>query len=405
MEERFDIKGTSLRIILDSRGNKTVEATVVLNSGAKGICSAPAGASTGATEVIPFRDGRAEESLNFFERNVKESLKGFNGFNQSGFDNLLKNIDGTENFSSMGGNVSTALSVALAKAVSNELGIPLYRYAGGNFRMKAPKPIGNVIGGGKHAINGTTFQEFLVSNDSSSFLEAIEINALIHKRIGQKAKAIMKNVSIGVGDERAWVLSISDDQAMQLLKDSADEIAEEKKVKVYLGFDAAASSFYEKGKYVYKEKKRDQGEQIQYVLDAHRNYGFYYMEDPMDEADFEGHAEITKAVGKKALIVGDDLYTTNASRIRKGIETKATNGVLIKVNQIGTLTDTWDAVKVATSASMENVISHRSGETTDDFIAHLSLAFSSTFIKSGTIGGERVAKLNELARLQEEIEH
>lgn len=405
MEDRFEISGTSLRIILDSRGNKTVEATLALKTGAVGVCSAPAGASTGATEVIPFRDGRAEESLNYFERNVKESLKGFNGLNQVGFDALLKNIDGTENFSAMGGNVSTALSIALSKAVAKEIGIPLYRYVGGNFRMKPPKPIGNVIGGGKHAINGTTFQEFLVSNDSSSFLEAIEINSLIHKKIGEKAKALMKNVSIGVGDERAWVLSISDEKAMELLKDSANEVANERKVKVYLGFDAAASSFYEKGKYVYREKKRDQGEQVQYIIDAHKKYGFYYMEDPMDEADFEGHAEITKAVGKNALIVGDDLYTTNASRIRKGIETKATNGVLIKVNQIGTLTDTWDAVKTATSASMKNVISHRSGETTDDFIAHLSLAFSSTFIKSGTIGGERLAKLNELARIQEEIEY
>ncbi|MHB1439799.1 MAG: phosphopyruvate hydratase [Cuniculiplasma sp.] len=405
MEDKLNISNTSLRIILDSRGNKTVEATVVLKSGSTGVCSAPSGASTGATEVIPFRDGNAEESLSYFNRNVRESLKNFNGLNQVGFDKLLKNIDGTENFAAMGGNVSTALSIALAKAVSREIGIPLYRYVGGNFRMKAPKPIGNVIGGGKHAINGTTFQEFLVSNDSSSFLEAIEINSLIHKRIGQKAKEIMKNVSIGVGDERAWVLSISDEEAMQLLKDAADEVSEERKVKTILGFDAAASSFYEKEKYVYREKKRDQGEQIQYILDAHKNYGFYFIEDPMDEADFEGHAAITKSLGNKALIVGDDLYTTNSARIRKGIELKATNGVLIKVNQIGTLTDTWDAVKTATEASMKNVISHRSGETTDDFIAHLSLAFSSTFIKSGTIGGERLAKLNELVRIQEEIEY
>jgi enolase len=404
MEGRFRISNASIRTILDSRGNKTVEATIFLDSGKYGVCSAPSGASTGATEVIPFRDGNVEESINFFNNNVKSSIIGFNALNQTGFDNLLKSIDDTKDFSAMGGNVSTALSIAVAKAVAKELGIPLYRYAGGNFRMKLPKPMGNVIGGGKHAINGTTFQEFLVSNDSSSFLEAIEINALIHKRIGQKAKEIFKDISIGLGDEKAWVLSLSDQKAMELLKDAADEIADEKKTKVYLGFDAAASSFYENGKYIYKEKSRDQGEQIQYVLDAHKNYGFYFIEDPMDETDFEGHAEITKAVGNSALVVGDDLYTTNQSRIKKGIELKATNGVLIKVNQIGTLSDTWDAVKTATAASMKNVISHRSGETDDDFIAHLSLAFSSTFIKTGTIGGERLAKLNELVRIQEGLE-
>ncbi len=403
MSSRFIIKNTNLRLILDSRGKYTVEATVMLDSGAKGVCAAPSGASTGATEVKSFRDGSAKESLDFYERKVKESLKNFNGLNQTGFDKLLKTIDGTEDFSAMGGNVSTALSIALSKAVAHELDIPLYRYVGGNFGMKLPKPIGNVIGGGKHAINGTTFQEFLVSNDSSSFLEAIETNALVHKRIGERASKMFKDVSIGLGDEKAWALSISDEQAMTLIQDAAKEIGDERKVKMYLGFDAASSSFYSDGKYHYREKDRDQGEQIQYILDAHKNHGFYFIEDPMDENDFEGFAEITKKVRGTALVVGDDLYTTNAKRIRKGIEMKSSNGVLIKVNQIGTLTDTWEAVKVATEASMKNVISHRSGETTDDFIAHLSLAFNSTFIKSGTIGGERLAKLNELVRIQEDL--
>lgn len=403
MNPRFAIKSTGLRLILDSRGKYTVEATIMLESGAKGVCAAPSGASTGATEVKPFRDGNAKESLDFYERNVRESIKNFNGLNQTGFDRLLKTIDGTEDFSAMGGNVSTALSIALSKAVANELGIPLYRYVGGNFEMKLPKPIGNVIGGGKHAINGTTFQEFLVSNDSSSFLEAIETNALVHRRIGEKAHELFKDVSIGIGDEKAWALSVSDEKAMELLEDSAKEIGEERKVKMYLGFDAASTSFYKDGNYIYRKKSRDQGEQIQYILDAQKNHGFYFIEDPMEETDFEGFAEITKKIGDRALIVGDDLYTTNAERIRKGIEMKASNGVLIKVNQIGTLTQTWEAVRVATEASMKNVISHRSGETTDDFIAPLSLAFNSTFIKSGTIGGERLAKLNELVRIQEEL--
>lgn len=404
MENEFEIVDAKLRAILDSRGNKTVEAEVRLRSGARGISSAPAGASTGETEVIPFHNGKTEESISIFNRTVRSAILGFNAFNQSGFDNLLKAIDGTDNFSEIGGNVSTALSIAVAKAVANHLGIPLYRYAGGNFRGSLPKPIGNVIGGGKHAINGTTIQEFLVTNDAKNFLEAIEINAKVHKKIGEIAKGIFKDVSIGVGDERAWVLSIDDVKAMEILKQAADEISRERKIKIYLGMDAAASTYFEDGKYVYKKEKLTRDQQIDYMIKAHKEFGFKYIEDPMDERDFEGHAEITKAIGKGCLIVGDDLYTTNVKRIREGIAKKATNGVLIKVNQIGTLSDTWDSVKAATEASMKNVISHRSGETTDDFIAHLSIAFGSEYIKSGTIGGERLAKLNELVRLQEDLQ-
>ncbi len=404
MENEFEITGVKLRTILDSRGNRTVEAEIELNSGFKGISSAPAGASTGATEVIPFHNGNVKESIDFFNKNLRNSVIGFNALNQSGFDSLLKSMDGTDNFSNLGGNVATALSMAVAKAVANHLNIPLYRYAGGNFRPKLPKPIGNVIGGGKHAINGTTIQEFLVSNDAHSFLEAIEINAMVHKRIGEIAKGIFKDVSIGVGDERAWVLSVDDTKAMEILKQAADEISKKRNVNIVLGMDAAASSFYENGKYVYRKETLSRDQQIDYMINAHREFGFKYIEDPMDETDFEGHGRITEAIGKECLIVGDDLYTTNSKRIREGIAKKATNGVLIKVNQIGTLTDTWDAVKTATEASMKNVISHRSGETTDDFIAHLSVAFSSEYIKSGTIGGERLAKLNELVRIQEDLE-
>ena len=404
MENQFEIENSSMRLVLDSRGNRTVEATIRLRGGSTGTCSAPSGASTGATEVKSFRNSSAEESVKYFNRSVRQSISGFNGLNQSGFDNLLKKIDGTKDFVEMGGNASTALSIALAKAVSNQSGIPLYRYAGGSFRGKMPKPLGNVIGGGKHAINGTTIQEFFISNDSKSFLKAMEFNVAVHKRIGQMAKDIFKDVSIGVGDEKAWVLSIDDTRAMEMLKEAAVEVSKELKANYILGFDAASSSFYENGKYVYRDHKKTRDEQIDFVIESHKKFGFTVFEDPMDENDFEGHAAITQAIGKSSLIVGDDLYTTNAERIREGIKKKATNAVLIKVNQIGTLTDTWDAVKTATEASMKNVISHRSGETEDNFIAHLSIAFSSEYIKSGAIGGERLAKLNELVRIQEDFE-
>jgi len=174
-------------------------------------------------------------------------------------------------------------------------------------------------------------------------------------------------------------------------------------MEIKIGTDFAASSFFENGKYVYRDRKLNQDQQIDYAISMVKDHGFYFLEDPMDETDFEGFARVTAAVGDRALVVGDDIYTTNVERIKKGIEMKSSNGVLIKVNQIGTLTDTYEAVKVATKAGMRNAISHRSGETTDNFIAHLAVAFSSTFIKSGTIGGERLAKLNELARIEEDL--
>ncbi|MGP6220839.1 phosphopyruvate hydratase [Caldiplasma sukawensis] len=404
MQTDLYIEDSEVRVILDSRGNRTVEATIYLNSGHYGTCSAPSGASTGETEVQSFRNGSADQSLDFFYRNVRESIRGFSAMDQSGFDALLHEIDGTENFSEMGGNLSTALSVALAKAIASYSDLPLYRYAGGNFRMKCPKPLGNVIGGGKHAINGTTIQEILVTNDAENFLEAIEINALIHKKIGRMASDIFKNVSIGVGDERAWVLSLDDEKALEIASEAAKEVGKEKKVKTYIGIDAASTSYYDNGKYKYREKSLTRDEQIDYMISLQKEFSLKVMEDPMMDSDFEGFAEILKKCGKNTIIVGDDLYTTNVKRIRMGIEKNATNGALIKVNQIGTLTDTWDAVIEAKKAGMKIVTSHRSGETEDNFIAHLSVAFGSDYIKSGTIGGERLAKLNELVRIQEDLQ-
>ena len=402
MNDDFKITDCSARVILDSRGNTTVEASVRIGNFI-GTCGAPSGASTGATEVIPFRNSSPVETVENFYARVRQRLIGFNAFNHSGFDDLLKEIDGSENFVEIGGNLSTALSIACAKAVANKLGIPLYRYAGGNFRAKLPKPLGNVLGGGKHAINGTTIQEFLVSNSSESFLKAIMVNSKIHKRVGKLLSEKLPGQSIGVGDERAWVASISDEDAMEIMKRACNEVSSEEKVNVVMGSDLAASNFFDGSSYTYKNQKLSRDQQIDFVKAMVKEKGFTIIEDPMDENDFDGFSLITSSVGSRALIIGDDLYTTNARRIERGIELHSTNAVLIKVNQIGTLTETWKAVKVATDASMKNVISHRSGETTDDFIAHLSIAFSSSYIKTGTIGGERLAKLNELVRIEEDL--
>ena len=221
--------------------------------------------------------------------------------------------------------------------------------------------------------------------------------------MGEKLSEKLKGQSVGLGDEKAWTADVSDEEAIDIMKSAAGEVSSENNIKIYLGVDFAADSFHENGKYKYKKSTKTRDEQIDYVISLNREHGFYYIEDPLYDNDFEGFAEITKKIGKNAMIVGDDLYTTNATRIQKGVELKSTNAVLIKVNQIGTLSDTVTSVKVATKNSMDTVVSHRSGETTDDFIASLAVAFNSRFIKTGTIGGERLAKLNEVIRIEEDL--
>ncbi len=401
MVDDFEILASNARIILDSRGNPTVECDI-FTSYSMGRSSAPSGASTGKTEVSAFPKGGAAASIEFFNKNVKKAITGFNALDQKGFDELLREIDGTDNFSAMGGNLSTALSIACAKAVSNGMGIPLYRYVGG-MGISVPEPLGNVIGGGQHARNGTTIQELLVSAEGKTFLESITVNSKVHRRIGEILQDRLKGQGIGVGDERAWVAAIKDEEAIDIVLRAAKEISSETKVKIRVGSDFAASSYYKDGKYVYKDHTFTKDQQIDFAISLIKERGFFLLEDPMDEGDFDGFAAITSAVGSRGLIVGDDIYTTRADLIRKGIEKKSSNAVLIKVNQVGTLTSTMEAVETARMAGWKNVISHRSGETTDDFLAHLSVAFRSYLIKSGTVGGERLAKLNELVRIQEDL--
>lgn len=399
--ENIGIVDSKITKIFDSRGNPTVEATIFLDY-SSGTASAPAGASTGKTEVKAYPDNDINKSVDFYNNHVKTALHGFNAMNQGAFDQLLHELDGTEDFSNMGGNLATALSMANAKAVSNYLDIPLYRYVGG-LNPTIPRPMGNIIGGGKHSKNGTTIQEFLVSSQGKTFYDSVFYNILVHRRVGEKLSEKLEGQSVGLGDEKAWTADVSDEEAIEIIKSAAGEISSENKIRIYMGVDFAADSFHENGKYNYKKSVKTRDEQIDYAISLNKNHGFYYIEDPLYDNDFEGFAEITKKIGKNAMVVGDDLYTTNANRIQKGIELKSTNAVLIKVNQIGTLSDTVTSVKLATKNSMDTVVSHRSGETTDDFIASLAIAFNSRFIKTGTIGGERLAKLNEVIRIEEDL--
>lgn len=402
MDKSLGIRDAFVRIIADSRGNPTVEATIMLEN-AVGICSAPSGASTGETEVKAFPDGGAAKSVELFNSAVRKEILGFNSLKQSEFDRKLEEIDGTGNFSRIGGNLATALSIALAKASSNALGVPLYKYAGGLFSSRIPKPLGNVLGGGKHSRNGTTIQEFFVSTQTDDAFKNVFTNIKVHRRVGEKLSEKFPDISIGVGDERAWTCNIEDIDAVDLVRDAALEIEHETKTKILVGSDLASTSFFENGKYVYRHEKKTPDQQIDFVESLVREHGFSIIEDPLVDTDFDGFAAITKRIGDRALIIGDDLYTTNPERIRKGIEKKSTNAVLIKVNQIGTLSKTVEAVKLANAAGWRTVISHRSGETTDNFIAHLGVAFGSEMMKSGTIGGERLSKLNELIRIQEDF--
>ena len=402
MLKKFEIQDCTVRNILDSRGTLTVEATIRLPE-AVGVSSAPSGASTGETEVKAFPQGGALSSLDMFYKEVRKGIIGLNALDQYGFDTFLEKVDGTGNFSSIGGNLATALSIANAKAVANALQIPLYRYVGGNFARKMPKPLGNVLGGGKHSRNGTTIQEFFVSTQSDNMLQCINTNIRVHRRVGEKLSEKYPDLSIGVGDERAWTCNIPDIDAVDLVRSAAAEIEHESRLKILVGSDLASTSFYEKGKYIYKDGPKTVDQQKDFVVSLVKDHGFRVIEDPLVDSDYDGFADITARVGDRCLIIGDDLYTTNPDRIKVGIEKKSTNAALIKVNQIGTLSKTVEAVNLVNRAGWKTVISHRSGETTDDFIAHLGVAFGSEMIKSGTIGGERLAKLNELIRIQEDF--
>ncbi len=402
MLSHIPILDVRARKVIDSRGNYTVEASVILDY-STGVCSAPSGASTGATEMQAFPKGGADESLKFFEKNLRDKLTGFNALDQAGLDTLIREVDGSEYLSNLGGNLATAISLANAKAVAASLDIPLYRYVGGALARSLPRPMGNVIGGGRHSQNGTTIQEFLVSAQAKTFIESAYLNTRVHKRIGELLSEKLKGVSVGVGDERAWTASISDMEAVDIVTQAAGEVSSEHKVKVLLGVDFAATEFFKDGKYHYRNEVKTRDEQIEFANHFSKDLGFYFIEDPIEDTDFQGFAEVTRRARERSVIVGDDIYTTNPERLRKGVELKSSNGILIKVNQIGTLTSTQETVNIAREAGIRRTVSHRSGETTDDFIAHLSVAFGAEFIKSGTIGGERLAKLNELIRIEEDL--
>ncbi len=395
-----EIVDSKIRKILDSRGNETVEVEIFTKYG-YGMSAAPSGASKGATEVRDYPEGGVDQSVKLFRSEISKKIIGLESSDQESFDRFLEDLDGTDDFSTMGGNLAVALSLANAFASAHELGIPLFRYLGGlNARMTTP--LGNVVGGGKHAVNGTTIQEFLIASHADHVYDAIRTNSLVHKRIKERASKEL-DIPIGMGDEKAWVLPFEDEKVIAMVKEVADEISDKTGLTIENGMDLAASNFYVNGRYEYRNRKLTREEQVDFVEGIVKDRGYTVIEDPFDENDFESFAELTKRVRDKAIIIGDDIYTTNYQRLEEGIKKGASNAILLKPNQVGTLSRLLKTWRLAKDNGMKVVVSHRSGETTDFFISHLAVAIGAEYLKTGTVGGERLAKLNELVRIQENI--
>jgi enolase len=389
-----------LRRVLDSRGNPTVEADVRTESGGFGRAKAPSGASTGEYEAIerPVGEAIASAREKAIPRLVGEVYAG----NQRDIDNALHGADGTDDFSAIGANSAVAISMAAAKAAADVLGAPLFQHLGGTFRGDTfPTPLGNVVGGGEHAADATHIQEFLAAPvGAPSVEEAVFANAAVHAAVGDLLEE--RGHACGKGDEGAWAPSIDDSEAFEVVSEAIEAVEDDVGFEIRLGLDVAAAELYDAddGVYRYGETARDTDEQIDYIAELVEAYDLAYVEDPLDEDDFEGYVTLTERVGRDTLVCGDDLFVTNVERLERGIEMGAANSILIKPNQIGTLSDTVDAVELARRSGYEPVISHRSGETEDTTIAHLAVATDAPFIKTGAVGGERTAKLNELIRIE-----
>jgi enolase len=394
------ITDVRLRRVLDSRGNPTVEADVRTESGGFGRAAAPSGASTGAFEAVERPPNEAIAAAR--ERAVPRLVGEVHAGNQRDVDRALHAADGTENFSELGANAAVALSMAAAKAGADVLGAPLFQHLGGTFRGEAfPTPLGNVVGGGEHAADATDIQEFLaVPTGAPSVSEAVFANAAVHAEVGETLAD--RGLHPGTGDEGAWAPSIDDQEAFEVVAGATDAVADRVGFDVHVGVDVAASELYDGEVYRYTNRVRTRAEQIEYIAEVVTEYDLAYVEDPLDEEDFEGYAELTDRVGDRTVICGDDLFVTDVSRIERGIDAKAANAVLVKPNQIGTLSDAFDAVELARTNAYTPVVSHRSGETEDTTIAHLAVATGAPFVKTGTVSGERTAKLNELIRIEDD---
>jgi enolase len=401
------IEEVMARILFNSRGQETIEVDIITADGF-GSAAAPSGASTGKAEVVSYSNDGVSESIKKLEDLVVPELIGMDAEEQNEIDALLHEIDGTDNFSNIGGNTAFAVSLANAEAAATSYDLPLFQYLSGYLASELPYPLGNMLGGGKHVLGKTTdIQEYLVMPlNASSFIEAAKANIMVHQRIGNLLRNANPNFTGGQGDEGAWAPNIKNEDALRIVAKACEEISVEMDLECRPCLDVAASSFWDQKEHVYIYSmdgiKRDSGEQLEFMLQLIEDYNLAYVEDPFNEDDYESFAELTKKVDN-CLICGDDLFVTNPERLARGIEMCAGNSLIVKINQVGTLTDAWETTRIAKMAGYVPVMSHRSGETTDTHIAHLAVGFSCPIIKTGVMHGERVAKINELIRIEENL--
>ncbi len=396
------IRSVEVESLFDSRARATVEATIELESGARGRAGAPSGASTGATEVRAFPAGGVPEALETARARVVPALVGRDPRDQAGFDRVLHEVDGTPDFSRIGGNTATALSVAVATAVGVEEGRPLWQVLArpGVDGRRFPAIVGNCMNGGAHAIGGPEFQEFIAFAESPDPRQSVAAAIRVHGLIGEALHRRLPTIALGRGDEGGWVAPLGNVEALEVLVAACATARDELHVPVHPGVDLAASGFYRDGRYRYRDRALDTEEQVALVCELVDRYGIRFLEDPLDQTSFDGFAAVTRAVGAKALVVGDDIYTTDVRRVAEGAARGSSNAVLVKVNQVGTLTDTAATVDFCRAHELATVTSHRSGEVPEGWLAHVALGTGARALKCGVVGGERVAKLNELLRLR-----
>ena len=406
-----DIMHIFAREILDSRGNPTVEVEALLADGSHGRAGVPSGASTGEHEAHELRDGderyagkgvlKAVENVN---ETIADELAGIEADDQRIVDRLMLELDGTENKKNLGANALLGVSMAVAKAAADSAALPLYRYIGGPNAHVLPVPMMNILNGGAHADSGVDVQEFMIAPiGAETFTEALRMGAEVYHALKSVLKS--KGLSTGLGDEGGFAPSVgSTKEALDLIVEAIEKAGYKLGDDVALALDVASSEFFEDGAYNFEGGRHTPEEMIKVYADLVEQYPIVSIEDPLDENDWDGYVTLTEQLGDKVQIVGDDFFVTNPKRLAEGIEKGAANALLVKVNQIGTLTETFDAVELAHRNGYRTMMSHRSGETEDTTIADLAVALSCGQIKTGAPArSERVAKYNRLLRIEEEL--
>jgi enolase len=407
------IEAVGAREILDSRGNPTVEVEVALDDGTLTSAAVPSGASTGAFEAVERRDGDksrylgkgVEQAVTAVLDQIGPELLGFDASDQRLIDQAMIDLDGTDNKASLGANAILGVSLAVAKAAAKSADLPLFRYLGGPNAHILPVPMMNIVNGGAHADSGVDVQEFMVAPfGATTFKEALRCGAEIYHSLKSVLKA--QGLSTGLGDEGGFAPSVpGTTAALELIATAIEKAGYTLGTDVGLALDVAATEFFSEGHYAFEGSKRTSQEMIDFYTQLVADFPLVSIEDPLDENDWEGWSALTAAVGDKVQIVGDDLFVTNPVRLQKGIDTGAANALLVKVNQIGTLTETLDAVALAHRSGYRCMMSHRSGETEDTTIADLAVATDCGQIKTGAPArSDRVAKYNQLLRIEEELD-